>query len=80
MQIHKNKDKRPKQTTETNYNQQTCVSIVLIQGSESSMRFAAVSAKTLKTVKCLPKILFNIDIMDLRFLVSAFSLNDDWKV
>ena len=32
------------------------------------MKFGAMSAKTLKAVKCLPKILFNIDIRDLWLL------------
>ena len=31
-------------------------------------KFAAVSVTTLKTVKCLPKILFNTDIMNLCLL------------
>ena len=48
------------------YNKQTCKCIVLTQGNEkSSMKFAAVSAKMLKTVKCLANILFNIEFMDL---------------
>ena len=35
----------------------------------------------IKTVKRLPKLLFNKDIMDLCLrLVSAFSSKDDWKV
>ena len=42
-----------------------CVCIVLTEGNETNlMNFAAVSAKTSKTVKCLPKILFNIHISE----------------
>ena len=45
------------------------MSTVLIRGNEKClMKFAPVSAKTLKTVKCLPNILFNIGIMDLCLL------------
>ena len=33
------------------------------------MKIGDVSGKTLKTVACLPKILFNIDIMDLWLLL-----------
>ena len=48
------------------YNKQTCKCIVLTQGNEKIlMKFAAVSAKMLKTVKCLAKILFSIDILNL---------------
>ena len=32
------------------------------------MKFAAISAETLKTVKCFPNILFSIGIMDLCLL------------
>ena len=43
--------------------------IVLIQGNEKSlMKIAVVSIESLKTVTCLPKILFNIDITDLCLL------------
>ena len=35
---------------------------------EKLIKFAALCGKTLKTVKCLPKILFNIYIMDLCLL------------
>ena len=46
------------------YNKQTCICIVLIQGNEKSlMKFANASRKTLKTVKCLTKVLFSIGIM-----------------
>lgn len=42
---------------------------VLIQGNEKCLiKFAPVSEKTLKAMKWLPKILFNIDIMDLCLL------------
>ena len=42
------------------WNKQTCICIVLIQSNEKSlMKFATVSAKTLKTVNCLPKSLYN---------------------
>ena len=60
-------------------NKQTCICVVLIQGNEISlMKFVAVSSKTLKTVKCLPKILFKIDVMDLfLLLVDVFSSKDD---
>ena len=47
--------------------------IVLIQGKESFMNFVAVSAKTLKTVKYLPNIFLNIDVMDL-YLLSCFCI------
>ena len=47
------------------YNKQTCKCIVLTQGNEKSlMKFGAVSAKMLKTVKFLGKILFNLEILD----------------
>ena len=61
----KQKEKKNKQTTQLDHvNKQTCICVVLIQGNEKNlMKFAAVSAKTLKTVKCLPKNLFNIDIL-----------------
>ena len=60
-------------------NKQTCICMVLIQDNEKSlMKFVAVSSKTLKTVKCSPKILFKIDVMDLfLLLVDAFSSKDD---
>ena len=48
--------------------------IVLIQGNEKGlMKFAVMSVKTLKTVKCLPKTLFSIDVMDL-YLLSCFCI------
>ena len=66
-QTYKQTSKQKKQTMQQA--NMTCIRIFLIQGNEKSlMKFAAVSAKTLKTVKCLPKILFNIDIMDLCLL------------
>ena len=63
-------------------NKQTCKCIVLIQGNGNIlMKFAAASPKTLKTVKCLPKILFNIDIMDLCLLLCfCILLKVDLKV
>ena len=40
------------------------ICIVLIQGDkENLIKFANLSAKTLKSVKCLRKILFNTDLM-----------------
>ena len=65
-------------TTQTNKrgNEQTSwICIILIRGNEKSlMKFAAkTSGKTLKTVKCLPNILFNIDTMDL-CLLPCFSI------
>ena len=61
----KQKEKKNKQTTQTYHaNKQTCICIVLIRGNEKNlMKFAVVSVKTLKTVKYLPKNLFNIDIL-----------------
>ena len=48
--------------------------IALIQGNEKClMKFAAVSAKTLKIVKCLPNIFISIYIVDLR-LLSCFRI------
>ena len=43
-----------------------CLWVFLIEGNKNNlMKFAAVSAKALKTVKCFPKILLNTYIMDL---------------
>ena len=50
------------------YNKRNCICIVLIQGKENWLKFAGVFAKSLKRVKCLPKILFNRDIMNLCLL------------
>ena len=76
----KSKKKNTKQQKQTM--KQTCVHIVLIQGNEKSlMKFAAVSAKLLKTVKCMSNLIFNIDIRDLcYFLFSILSSKDKWKV
>ena len=52
-------------------NKQTCICIVLIQGNgKNLMKFVAVS-KNVETVKCLPKILFNIYFIDL-YLLTCF--------
>ena len=49
--------------------------LVLIQDNEKSLvKFVAVSAKMLKTMKCLPKILFKIDIVDLCLLPSFYTI------
>ena len=54
-------------------NKQTSVCIVLIQGNKNClMKFVAVSAKMLKSIKCLTKILFNI--VDLCLFPSFCSL------
>ena len=51
------------------YNTKTCTCIAVTQGNgKSLMKFATVPAKTLKIVKCLAKILLNIDIMHLCLL------------
>ena len=51
------------------YNKKRCICIALIQGNKKILiKFASMSAKLLKTVKCLPKILFKIDIIDLCLL------------
>ena len=43
-----------------------CLCVFQIEVNKNSlMKYAAVSAKALKTVKCFPKILLNIYIMDL---------------
>ena len=45
------------------------ICIIVIQGNEKTlMMFAFLSTRTLKTVKCWLKILFNIDTMDLCLL------------
>ena len=50
------------------------ICIFLIQSNEESlMKFAAVSVKILKTVKCLSK-MFNIDIVDLCLLPCFYIL------
>ena len=87
-QTYKQADKKTKKQKKKNTKQQkqtmkqTCVHIVLIQGNEKSlMKFAAVSAKLLKTVKCMSNLIFNIDIRDLcYFLFSILSSKDKWKV
>ena len=82
-QTRKQKSKKKKNTKQQKQTmKQTCVHIVLIQGNEKSlMKFAAVSAKLLKTVKCMSNLIFNIDIRDLcYFLFSILSSKDKWKV
>ena len=63
---------------------QNCKCIALIQGNEKKLiKFATVSSKMLKTVKCLANVLFSKDAIGLyyvSFLLSAFSLKDNWKV
>ena len=82
-QSHKHTNKQQqKQTPETGYTLSKHIFIILIHGYEKSlMKFAAVSAETLKTLKCLPKILFKLEIMDLcllpRFCI-LFKIK--WKV
>ena len=71
-----NKQANKQITKKTNNRNRLCKkqTYVLIQGKESSlMNFVAVSAKTLKTVKYLPNIFLNIDIMDL-YLLSCFCI------
>ena len=43
-------------------NKQTCICIALIQDKKDLIKFSAVSSKTLKTVKCLPKVFFNKEL------------------
>ena len=65
-QINKQTNKEKIKNTDRLDNKQRCICIVLIQSNEkSSMKFAARSAKTLKTVKFLRKIFFNIGVMDI---------------
>lgn len=71
-------NKKKKQTSEQAKNKQQkqsmqqCICIALIQGNGKSLikllKLAAVSIKTLKIAKRLPKTLCNIDIMDLCLL------------
>ena len=72
----KQTNKQKKKTNKRNrlYDKQTCVCIVIIQGNEKSlMKFADTSRETLKTLKCLTKVLFSIGIMDL-FLLPCFCI------
>ena len=75
-QTNKQTNKQKSKKTHRNRlcNKQTCVCIVLIQGNKNSlMKFVAVSAKMLKSVKCLTKILFNIvDLCLFPFFCSLF--------
>ena len=71
-QTNKQTNKKTKKQAKKSrlWNKQTCICIVLIQWKEKKlMKFLAVYAKTLKTMKCLPKILFNINIVDLCLLL-----------
>ena len=80
----KPKPKKKKTSKKTNSRnilctKQTRICIVLIQGNEKClMKFAAVSAKLLQTVKCFPKILFNKDIVDLYLLLCFYILFNRW--
>ena len=52
----------------TNYKKQICTGPA--QCSEKRLlKLFAVSAKSLKTMQCLPKIFFNLNVMDLSFTV-----------
>ena len=56
-QTNKQTNKEKINNTDRLDNKQRCICIVVIQSNEkSSMKFAARSAKTLKTMKFLPKI------------------------
>ena len=64
-QTNKQTNKEKINNTDRLDNKQRCICIVVIQSNEkSSMKFAARSAKTLKTMKFLPKIFFNMSVMD----------------
>ena len=64
-QTNKQTNKQKINNTDRLDNKQRCICIVVIQSNEkSSMKFAARSAKTLKTMKFLPKIFFNMGVMD----------------
>ena len=72
-----NKQRNKQKVNNRNWlcNKQTCICIVLIQGNEKRlMKCTAVSAKALKALKNLPKILLNIYLMHLCILPCFYIL------
>ena len=84
-QINTQADKKTKRQAKKKINRNrllitlTCIFIALIQGNEKSLiKFAAVSAKTWNTVKCLSKIIFIKGIMDIMF--TSLFLHSNLKI